>query len=70
LKTKPSFSEFRVLAGQGNLIPVYGEFLCDTETPVSTFLKVKDKSFLIFLKALMVERDGDATVSLDTNLLL
>jgi len=51
LKTKPSFSEFRVMAGQGNLIPVYGEFLCDTETPVSTFLKVKDKSFSYLLES-------------------
>ena len=51
MKTKPSFSEFRVLAEQGNLIPVYREFLCDTETPVSTYLKIKDKSFSYLLES-------------------
>jgi hypothetical protein len=34
LKIKPSFSEFKQMAQQGNLIPVYQEFLADTETPV------------------------------------
>jgi anthranilate synthase component 1 len=51
LKTKPSFSEFRVMAEQGNLIPVYREYLCDTETPVSAYLKIKDQSFSYLLES-------------------
>lgn len=35
-----SFDEFRALAGQGNLIPLYREILADFETPVSAFAKI------------------------------
>ncbi|MBW1706445.1 MAG: chorismate-binding protein, partial [Deltaproteobacteria bacterium] len=51
MKTKPSFSEFRLMAKQGNLIPVYQEFLADTETPVSAYLKIRDKSFSYLLES-------------------
>jgi len=51
LETKPSFSEFTLMARQGNLIPVYQEFLADTETPVSAYLKIKDKSFSYLLES-------------------
>jgi len=51
LETKPSFSEFRLMARQGNLIPVYQEFLADTETPVSAYLKIRDKSFSYLLES-------------------
>jgi len=51
LETKPSFSEFRLMAMQGNLIPVYQEFLADTETPVSAYLKIRDKSFSYLLES-------------------
>jgi len=51
LKIKPSFPEFRLMAEQGNLIPVYKEFLCDTETPVSAYLKIRDKSFSYLLES-------------------
>ena len=51
METKPSFSEFRLMARQGNLIPVYQEFLADTETPVSTYLKIRDKSFSYLLES-------------------
>jgi anthranilate synthase component 1 len=44
LKIKPSFSEFKQMAQLGNLIPVYQEFLADTETPVSAYLKLRDGS--------------------------
>lgn len=37
---KPSFKEFAVQAGKGNLVPVYREILADTETPVSAYLKL------------------------------
>jgi anthranilate synthase component 1 len=36
----PDFDQFRALARQGNLIPVYREILADLETPVSAFLKI------------------------------
>lgn len=51
METKPSFSEFRLMARQGNLIPVYQEFLADTETPVSAYLKIRDKSFSYLLES-------------------
>ncbi len=35
-----SFEEFRSLASQGNLIPLYREILADFETPVSAFAKI------------------------------
>lgn len=36
----PDFSEFSVLAQQGNFIPVYQEWVADLETPVSAWYKV------------------------------
>ena len=39
------------MAEQGNLIPVYQEFLADTETPVSAYLKIRDKSFSYLLES-------------------
>lgn len=47
---KPTFEEFRELAKQGNVIPIYREILADTETPVSAYLKIMredDFSFLL-----------------------
>ncbi|GKS58382.1 anthranilate synthase component I [Nitrospira sp.] len=35
-----SIDEFRALAGEGNLIPLYREILADYETPVSAFAKI------------------------------
>ena len=35
-----TFAEFRRLASQGNLIPLYREILADFETPVSAFAKI------------------------------
>ena len=35
-----TFDEFRSLASQGNLIPLYREILADFETPVSAFAKI------------------------------
>ena len=39
------------MADQGNLIPVYEEYLADTETPVSSYLKIRDKSFSYLLES-------------------
>ncbi|MBN2062450.1 MAG: anthranilate synthase component I [Deltaproteobacteria bacterium] len=36
---------------QGNLIPVYTELLADTETPVSAYLKIKDKGYSFLLES-------------------
>ncbi len=36
----PSLEEFRGLATEHNVIPVYREILADTETPVSAFMKI------------------------------
>lgn len=39
------------MRAQGDLIPVYEEFLADIETPVSTYLKIRDKSFSYLLES-------------------
>jgi anthranilate synthase component 1 len=51
LKIKPSLSEFSEMAQHGNLIPVYQEFLADTETPVSAYLKLRDGSYSYLLES-------------------
>jgi len=51
LKIKPSLAEFKKLTRRGNLIPVYQEFLADTETPVSAYLKLKDDSYSYLLES-------------------
>ena len=35
----PSRSEFKELAENGNLIPIYTEFVADYETPIAAFEK-------------------------------
>ncbi len=43
-----SFEEFKSLAEKANVIPLYKNILCDTETPVSAVLKLKKKpAFLL-----------------------
>lgn len=44
-----SFEEFRILAKEGNVIPVYETLLADTETPVSVYLKIRNESAYSFL---------------------
>jgi len=59
LKIRPSFTEFKNLARQGNFIPVCHTFLADTETPVSAYLKIRDNSFSYLLESAdMAERWG------------
>jgi anthranilate synthase component I len=45
----PSLSDFKQLATQGNLIPIFEEIHYDLETPISAFLKIDDgkTSFLL-----------------------
>ena len=40
LTIRPSRDEFRLLAAQHTVVPVWAELLADLETPVSTFLKL------------------------------
>lgn len=47
----PSFDDFRNLAGEGNLIPVYREILADVETPVSALMKIKDRPNVFLLES-------------------
>ena len=51
MKIKPSLSEFKQMAQHGNLIPIYQEFLADTETPVSAYLKLRDGSYSYLLES-------------------
>ncbi len=44
-----SFETFESLALKGNIIPVYESLLADTETPVSVYMKIRDKSEYSFL---------------------
>ncbi len=44
-----SFEEFKALASDGNIVPVYEELIADTETPVSVYLKIRDESPYSFL---------------------
>jgi anthranilate synthase component 1 len=47
----PSFSDFKQLATQGNLIPIYEEVHFDSETPISAFRKIDDKKFSFLLES-------------------
>ena len=39
----PSLDQFRIMAGQGDLIPVIASFVADVETPVSAFAKIQGR---------------------------
>ena len=54
----PSFSQFESMAKQGNLIPVYREFLGDIETPVSAYFKISDKSYSYLLESAEFGEEG------------
>src|SRR4051812_46151723 len=41
----PTLGEFIELAKQGNVIPVFAEFIADGETPVSAFKKLDDGGY-------------------------
>jgi anthranilate synthase component I len=48
---KPSFEEFKILAGQGNLIPIYQELLMDQETPLSFFRRLDKDGYAFLLES-------------------
>jgi anthranilate synthase component 1 len=47
----PAFKQFKRLAQEGNLIPIYREILADTETPVSALMKLRAKPHLFLLES-------------------
>jgi anthranilate synthase component I len=47
----PSFDEYRKLASQGNLVPVYAEILSDFDTPVSAFARLADAEYAFLLES-------------------
>lgn len=47
----PSFKQFKEMSKQGNLIPVFSEYLADIETPVSAYLKIRDESYSYLLES-------------------
>ena len=51
METKPSFCQFERMTKKGNLIPVHQEFLADTETPVSVYLRIKERPFSYLLES-------------------
>ncbi len=51
LHLEPALDEFRKLATQGNLIPVYAELVADAETPVSAFQKLDDGGYAFLLES-------------------
>jgi anthranilate synthase component 1 len=48
---KPDFETFKQLAKEGNFIPIYTELLADMETPVTAYLKLKNKDFSFLLES-------------------
>jgi anthranilate synthase component 1 len=47
----PAFEQFKQLAEEGNLIPIYREILADTETPVSALMKLYAKPHVFLLES-------------------
>jgi anthranilate synthase component 1 len=47
----PAFEQFKRLAHEGNLIPVYREILADTETPVTALMKLLAKPHVFLLES-------------------
>ena len=48
---RPTLDEFKELADQGNLVPVYREINADLETPVSAYLKVARPPYSFLLES-------------------
>ena len=47
----PSLEDFKGLANQGNLIPIFEEIHFDWETPISAFQKIDDRKFSFLLES-------------------
>jgi anthranilate synthase component 1 len=61
----PDFSQFQQLAGQGNFVPVYQEWVADLDTPVSAWYKVcAGQPYSFLLESVEGGRKWHATVCL------
>ena len=49
----PSLNEFKKLAEEGNLIPVYREILADMDTPVSAFKKIEGTGYSFLFESVV-----------------
>ena len=47
----PTREEFRALAGQGNLIPIFAELAADLDTPLSAFLRLRPGPYAFLLES-------------------
>jgi len=47
----PTFKQFEELAGRGNLIPVFREFLADMETPVTALKKLSERRHVFLFES-------------------
>ena len=59
----PSLEDFKRMASQGNLIPVFEEIHYDLETPLSAFRKIDDGKSSFLLESVEGGRNGGVTVS-------
>src|SRR5262249_60154044 len=57
----PSREEFRALAAQGNLVPVYREIVADADTPVSAFAKLGGAPYSFLLESVIGGEIGRAS---------
>ncbi len=48
---KPSPEEFRDLAEEGNVVPVYAQLAADFETPLSAYLKIRDGRYAFLFES-------------------
>jgi anthranilate synthase component 1 len=48
---KPTLEQVEIMAGQGNLIPIYRDLPADMETPVSIYLKLQDEGPCFLLES-------------------
>lgn len=58
METFPSYEQFRSMAKQGNVIPVFREFLGDIETPVSAYFKISEKKYSYLLESAELGEEG------------
>ena len=47
----PTREEFRTLAGQGNLVPVFAELPADLDTPLSAYLRLRPGPYSFLLES-------------------
>src|SRR6266545_6553465 len=47
----PAREEFRLLAGRGNLVPIYAELAADLDTPLSAFLRLRPGTYAFLLES-------------------